>query len=1348
MKMLAKLTLIFLLLLTGILTGARSPALAAPQDGTTHGGVLSASETWTLAASPHYLDCMLTVPSGLTLTLEPGVTVLGRPGAWGAGCGLIVEGTLLAQGTSAQHITFDASDTAYGWYGVHVRGAAAQATIAFADILHGGRASSNNNYANLWVENGASLNLTDSRVANSIFAAGSNWQSGVVAINSSRAVLKNNVIADNTLLGLYALMVAGETSKLDMTNTSFSNNTYNAVLLGSDGLAATTNTLRPQPGLLGYDIGVPYSSSQYLLKPTGSLSLEPGVVMRGVNGPWGKGISLEVQGRLNAIGTAEQPVIFKAVSAPPAAWGGIYVNGGAANLVHTQILNAGLSQDYPAGPNPSLSAANGGNVTLAYSTIADNHNSSKADIGVWIDNAIADLENSTFSGLGNPGEADYPLKISGPAARVILRANTFTGNALDRILLANHAMTGADFTLGEPGGLSTYELLSTQVIPAGITLKVKPGTTIMGRSSTGIVVRGRLEAQSQVNGDIVFTSASNKAAGEWGGLVFDGAAATGRLDGAVIRYGGGGIQGVGTGFPTSGLAFQNLAADAVQVRRCAISQSNMAGWRIVNSPVGQIGTLDGNRIFSNTTNGLQVDGTAAVKLVNSAITDNLTGIYLGQNVQITLLHPTLARNSLGLLAESGSSANFTNSIIAANTASGVSTFSGASVTLNTTLWDGNLANFNGAGTVVNNQPLSGAPAFDPTDGYHLSEYSQALGKGQNTGVTTDIDGTSRPLPAGAAPDLGADEINEAAITQMTAQKIALPPVWVNLPDLNGNPLGELLQKYFIRFLFGSTDASAAPVAVKVEDNLPAALSFQSETHSPAMSFTASGQKLTWQTSQDVAPKSSVDVQVETRDPAPNPGGQYLNQAVVTAGSKTFNLSASTSAPMFTPLVIWPASGEICGLADQSLSVEGSAQPGTTIEVYEAGALKGSATTDASGLFKVAYTGSGAGKTSPLNLTARACKNGTCSAVSDIRLTPPNSFWDPQRSWWEGTPPTGPMAGKKLSFKFRNRAGYPTTQDWTIEGVYGFWDTDLYLYVCPNADGKMPTQLYVTADSYAYTPVDHTGNLYHFKISRVHTVKFQATYRPTPPPDPPDPDDPPPPPPTPPDPKPDYGGVLIDPDGYVFNSTLGFDQANPTAHVVPGAKVTCMANIPGWGGWVPWPAHLYQQVNPQIVGSNGYFAFFTPPGEYYLLVEGPSGYQTWRSPVVTVVNDIVHVNVPLMPVLSGNIYNLKTSLAGVSAATLTVPVGSVVRWQAVQGPQEDPAGLAAAAANPLLRLLSNPDPFASSLGWDSGRLVPGESYTRKFDTIGTYAYSDSAGHTGRIQVTAANSHHLYAPLVRR
>ena len=390
---------------------------------------------------------------------------------------------------------------------------------------------------------------------------------------------------------------------------------------------------------------------------------------------------------------------------------------------------------------------------------------------------------------------------------------------------------------------------------------------------------------------------------------------------------------------------------------------------------------------------------------------------------------------------------------------------------------------------------------------------------------------------------------------------------------------------------------------------------------------------------------------------------------------------------------------MCALLDHSFSVKGAAQPGTTIKIYEGSSLKGQSVTNAQGVFTVTYTGSQAGQAT-LNLRAQACASQTCSAFTQVSLTQSQSFWDPQRSWWETDLIEGPMGGQHVAFEFRDQDGFAGSRHWIIPGIQGFVNTTLHLYVCEDpTTGMMPTQVWVKADGHVYVPISFSGNMYTYKIGGAHTVSFQATYHPDPPPDPYDPPPPPPPPGYPPDPPPDDGWVLIDPDGYVFDSTLGFDPQNPTQHVISGTKVTCMAFLPGWGGWVPWPAHLYDnQINPQVVGSNGYFAFFVPPGQYYLQVEPPAGFQAWRSPVVTVVNEIVHVNVPLTPILTGSTYTLQTSLSGFSQSNLLVPPGSVVKWLAVQGAQEEMSDLISAQTDPVLQLISNPDSFSSITGW--------------------------------------------------
>jgi hypothetical protein len=125
---------------------------------------------------------------------------------------------------------------------------------------------------------------------------------------------------------------------------------------------------------------------------------------------------------------------------------------------------------------------------------------------------------------------------------------------------------------------------------------------------------------------------------------------------------------------------------------------------------------------------------------------------------------------------------------------------------------------------------------------------------------------------------------------------------------------------------------------------------------------------------------------------------------------------------------------------------------------------------------------------------------------------------------------------------------------------------------------------------------------------------------------------------------------------------------------------------------------------------------------------------------------VHVNVPLTPILTGSTYTLQTSLSGFSRSNLLVPPGSIVKWLAVQGAQEEMSDLITAQTDPVLQLVSNPDPFTSIAGWDSGRLIPGESYQYRFGATGTYTYTDSIGHTAIIRVGVENK--VYLPIIRR
>lgn len=97
---------------------------------------------------------------------------------------------------------------------------------------------------------------------------------------------------------------------------------------------------------------------------------------------------------------------------------------------------------------------------------------------------------------------------------------------------------------------TTYTLQGTVLVPAGVTLTVQPGTTILGDANTPttfLLVRpgGKLMADGTADRPIVFTSsraAGSRQRGDWGGVVLVGSAPANcsncQGEGPVGSYGG------------------------------------------------------------------------------------------------------------------------------------------------------------------------------------------------------------------------------------------------------------------------------------------------------------------------------------------------------------------------------------------------------------------------------------------------------------------------------------------------------------------------------------------------------------------------------------------------------------------------------------------------------------------------------------------------------------------------------------------------------------------------------------------------------------------------------------------
>jgi len=114
-------SLVMLMMGFSVLPGFAQTSVSGNQNG-----------TWNAAGSPYLVTGDITVQTGRTLTIEPGVEV-NFQGFYR----LKVEGTLLAEGTAEQGIIFTTDDPATGWHSIRFRNAQGTSRLAYCLIRYG-----------------------------------------------------------------------------------------------------------------------------------------------------------------------------------------------------------------------------------------------------------------------------------------------------------------------------------------------------------------------------------------------------------------------------------------------------------------------------------------------------------------------------------------------------------------------------------------------------------------------------------------------------------------------------------------------------------------------------------------------------------------------------------------------------------------------------------------------------------------------------------------------------------------------------------------------------------------------------------------------------------------------------------------------------------------------------------------------------------------------------------------------------------------------------------------------------------------------------------------------------------
>jgi len=310
-----------LMALTLMLSASQVPTRAAT-NSTSECGAINTDTTWSLANSP-YAVCVggVTVASGTTLTLEPGVIVQFQQSASNK---LNVQGALDATGTPTQPITFTGVVTTPGsWGGLNIIGTVITPALASLNNVTLDYGGINGSFGAQVYADRAVVTMTHSLIRNS---AGN----GLYTTPLTHFDVHTTHFVSNSL---NAIQLNQPTTDLLMTDLSASGN-------GVDGVRVVGTTSMPGQRRWMFP-GVPYIVDGPVSNVTGDvLTIDPGNELRFTSSGW-----LSIGGQFNAIGLPDQPITLTSQTKLPGDWRGIFVYGSAipavAQLDYTTVEYGG-----------------------------------------------------------------------------------------------------------------------------------------------------------------------------------------------------------------------------------------------------------------------------------------------------------------------------------------------------------------------------------------------------------------------------------------------------------------------------------------------------------------------------------------------------------------------------------------------------------------------------------------------------------------------------------------------------------------------------------------------------------------------------------------------------------------------------------------------------------------------------------------------------------------------------------------------------------------------------------------------------------------------------------------------
>jgi pimeloyl-ACP methyl ester carboxylesterase len=414
------------------------PALAHADTVVT--GSINADTEWSPVNGVYIISGQVTVPIGVTLTIDPGTIVKTRQGS-GPALGLDIFGSLVAQGGVANQIYFTSytddsvgGDTngdsttsvpqANGWAGISFEtgssGSLSQASVRYA----GGFDPATPNRSSGIINFGGALNI-DSSIFNQDGNAGILQKDGTLTLTNSTvsqnatgiylqgglANLTGNSFLNNLADGFRA---DAPTNSATLTNNNFVGNHDPASLDASVQFTHSGNTSNDtfrRVWHIGGDLTGNHTWDSSDLPTQPFIHIVPGAVLTLVPGTilkFEQDNQIQVDGTLNAEGTTDDPVYFTQIgddsiggdsdpggspSGPNAGFAIPFRIGSAGNLDHV-VIHGGGSIDQA--PTDNTIYNYGGNVSITNSQISDTQQNS-----IYQSGGALTLQKDEFARLGS-----------------------------------------------------------------------------------------------------------------------------------------------------------------------------------------------------------------------------------------------------------------------------------------------------------------------------------------------------------------------------------------------------------------------------------------------------------------------------------------------------------------------------------------------------------------------------------------------------------------------------------------------------------------------------------------------------------------------------------------------------------------------------------------------------------------------------------------------------------------------------------------------------------------------------------------------------------------------------------